>query len=362
MTWRSRKRSSSCSDAMSGKERGKLIWIRADHLPSYEERKHLVATALESGYVDIIIREEDKELARLGRYDALVRKGDALFLDQRKVAQWVEVRSPKDVDKAASFKDKVDAVVISAQDWKVIPLENLIADLQRSKTKVLAVATSVQEAKLFLETLEVGVDGLVLEADTPSQLKEYHLLASRPLPKIELVPAKVTRILPLAIGDRVCLDTCSLMKVGEGMLIGSQSACLFLVCSESVESEYVAARPFRVNAGAVHAYVLTPDGKTKYLSEMRSGEEALATDAQGNSRAVVIGRSKTERRPLLLLEAQVAERRFSTILQNAETIRLCTPSGPVSISDLKVGQEVLVRLEEGGRHFGRAIAETITET
>lgn len=159
----------------------------------------------------------------------------------------------------------------------------------------------------------------------------------------------------------MCLDTCSLLKVGEGMLIGSQSACLFLVSSESLESEYVASRPFRVNAGAVHAYALMPTGKTRYLSEIKSGDDVLAIDSDGRCRTVVVGRSKIERRPLLLLEVKAGERKYTTILQNAETIRMCTPTGPVSISDLKVGQEVLVRLEEGGRHFGQAISETITE-
>jgi 3-dehydroquinate synthase II len=136
---------------------------------------------------------------------------------------------------------------------------------------------------------------------------------------------------------------------------------MFLVNSESMESEYVAARPFRVNAGPVHANVLTPSGKTRYLSELRGGDEVMAVDSDGKCRNVVIGRSKIERRPLLLLEVKIDERKFSTILQNAETIRMCTPNGPISVSDLKVGQEVLVRVEAGGRHFGTAIAETITE-
>ena len=87
----------------------------------------------------------------------------------------------------------------------------------------------------------------------------------------------------------------------------------------------------------------------------------MAVDTEGSSRPVVVGRAKIEVRPLLLVEVESNGRRFTTILQNAETIRLCTPAGPVSISELKVGQEVLVRLEQGGRHFGHAIRETITE-
>lgn len=339
----------------------KIIWVRSDHLPSYEERKKVVSSALESGFVEIVIREEDKELGRLGRYDAIVLKGTSLYLEKERIGELVQIRSNDDLRKASALKDKVEHLLIEAKDWKVIPLENLIAELQRSKTKLLATASSPEEAKLFFETLEVGVAGVAIEPFSPSKLKDFHVLRSDQMPKVGLAKVVVTKIAPAGVGDRVCLDTCSLLRPGEGMLIGSQSACLFLVSSESLESEYVASRPFRVNAGAVHAYALMPSGKTRYLSEIRSGDEVLAIDSEGACRTVVIGRSKIERRPLLLLEVEAGGRKFTTILQNAETIRLCTPSGPVSISDLKVGQEVLVRLEEGGRHFGQAISETITE-
>ena len=80
----------------------------------------------------------------------------------------------------------------------------------------------------------------------------------------------------------------------------------------------------------MHAYVLLPSGKTKYLAEIiRGGDEVLAVDVEGNARPVVVGRSKVERRPLLLIEVDVGGKRFSTILQNAETIRMCTPDGPI---------------------------------
>ena len=55
------------------------------------------------------------------------------------------------------------------------------------------------------------------------------------------------------------MDTCELMIHGEGMLVGSQSAGLFLVEAEVNENPYVASRPFRVNAGpAIHVHVRPP--------------------------------------------------------------------------------------------------------
>jgi 3-dehydroquinate synthase II len=76
----------------------------------------------------------------------------------------------------------------------------------------------------------------------------------------------------------------------------------------------------------------------------------------------VVGRVKVERRPLMLVAAAVAGQEITTILQNAETIRLTRPSGEaVSIVTLQPGDEVLVALEEAGRHFGHKIQETILE-
>ncbi|MDW5563110.1 MAG: 3-dehydroquinate synthase II [Methanomassiliicoccus sp.] len=339
----------------------KTIWVRADLPGEYEERKSIVSSALEAGFVNIVIRDEDAALKRLGRFEALVARGDDILSGEERIGAVVTISGPGDLSKASAMRDRVKHLIIRARDWKVIPLENLIAEFQGSNTQLMASASTPEEAKLFLETMERGADGIVIEVDDPAALRSFVALDLQGPAKAELTAITVTGIYPLTMGDRVCVDTCSLLRIGEGMLVGSQSSCLFLVGSEAADSEYVASRPFRVNAGAVHSYVLMANGRTKYLSELKGGEEVLAVDGEGATRKAVVGRAKVERRPLLLVEAGESGKRYSTILQNAETIRLCTPDGPVSVSDLEVGQKVLVRLEEGGRHFGHSIKETIME-
>jgi hypothetical protein len=66
-----------------------------------------------------------------------------------------------------------------------------------------------------------------------------------------------------------------------------------------MESQYINSRPFRVNAGAVHAYVQAPSGKTAYLSELKSGAEVLVADAAGRAKTAVVGRCKIETRPMV---------------------------------------------------------------
>ncbi len=209
--------------------------------------------------------------------------------------------------------------------------------------------------------MEVGCDGIVITPDGPADLAAFSGIRTAEYPIVDLETAVITRISTLSLGDRVCIDTCSLLEQGEGMLIGSQSSCLFLVCSESFESEYVSARPFRVNAGAVHSYILCPDGTTRYLSEISSENELLSRMPDGSLRTVNVGRVKIEVRPMLYIEAKAGGKTYSVVLQNAETIRLGTPSGAVSVSDLSVGDQVYVRLESDGRHFGHTMAETICE-
>ncbi|RUM88569.1 MAG: 3-dehydroquinate synthase II, partial [Thermovibrio sp.] len=91
--------------------------------------------------------------------------------------------------------------------------------------------------------------------------------------------------------------------------------------------------------------------------------EIMIYNYKGEGRIAYVGRAKVERRPMLLVEAETENgKKVSAILQNAETIRLTSPKGePISVVDLKEGDEVLVYTEEPGRHFGMKVKETIVE-
>ena len=182
---------------------------------------------------------------------------------------------------------------------------------------------------------------------------------------LDLEYAEVTTVERTGSADRVCIDTSNMMDHDEGMLVGSMSRGLFFVHAETAESPYVASRPFRVNAGAVHAYVRTPGGETKYLSEVGSGTELQVVDTDGNTRETIVGRAKIEKRPMFRVEAEVQTEegtdRIETLLQNAETIKVNTPDGRKAVTDLEAGDEMLVYYEDTARHFGEAVEESIIE-
>lgn len=337
------------------------VWVGAIHQPSGESRKKVVLAALENGFDTVVLEKKDHDLAKLGRFRSILLDGADFVEDGEKVGRLVGIAKKSDEVAARRAAERFPNVVISAKDWKVIPLENLIVHFQGTGAKLLMLAKTAEEARLFFETMERGADGVLFVPSRLEELAKLRKLLEEGAPKLQMQEGKITVLRQLGLGDRVCIDTCSMLNVGEGMLIGNQSSCMFLIHSESLESEYAASRPFRVNAGPVHAYILMPDGTTRYLSELQGGDEALVVGADGHTRKVVVGRTKVERRPLLLIEADVDGERFSTIVQNAETIRVYSRGKVVSVSRLKLGDPITLKTEKGGRHFGMRVEETIRE-
>jgi len=369
-------------------------WLMASEGP-WEEMKPKITTALESGFDCVVAKQEDVEkvrklgdikvasfgterdkediliIGRGGEGDGSVplpeEFGASLDISLARavdglVSGYVEIRSKRYEEFAVELGKNVDYLVVVGTDWKVIPLENMIAGLQGEKVKIISGVKTAEEAEVALATLEKGADGILLDSSDLSEIKRVQKMAEKAgMAKLDLAIAKITGVRPVGMGDRVCVDTCTMMRPGEGMLVGSQSKAAFLVHSESEESSYVAARPFRVNAGAVHAYVKVGE-KTRYLSELKAGDEVTIVDKEGGMKTAVVGRVKIEKRPLMLIEAEVDGEKISTLLQNAETIKLVGEDGtPKSVTDLEVGDKVLVHFEGKARHFGMSIEESILE-
>ncbi|MFB6156091.1 MAG: 3-dehydroquinate synthase II [Haloferacaceae archaeon] len=260
---------------------------------------------------------------------------------------------------------EADYTLVVGENWQIIPLENLIARIG-DETELVAGVTTAEEAQTAFETLELGADGVLLDSDDPDEIREtVEARDEADREQLDLTWATVTAVERTGMADRVCVDTGNLMDHDEGMLVGSLGRGLFFVHAETAESPYVASRPFRVNAGAVHAYLRTPGGETKYLSELQAGDEVQITDVDGKTRDGIVGRVKIEKRPMFRVQAEIGGDdggdRIETLLQNAETIKVHTREGRTAVTDLEPGDEVLVYYEETARHFGEAVEESIIE-
>ena len=276
----------------------------------------------------------------------------------KKIGRKFQVLSNSDIENILSVAKKgLDFVIVEVKDWKIIPLENIIAKLHKIHTKIFAVARTPKEVRKMFSILEVGVDGVIFNASTINEVKEAMVYLGTK--SFDMKPAKIIEIKEVGDGERVCVDTASMLHKGEGMLIGNRSNFLFLVHNESVGSSFTSPRPFRVNAGAVHCYTLSPDGTTNYLSEIETGSEVLILNSKGKARRVTVGRSKIERRPMLMIKASVGKEIGGIIAQDAETIRFIKSNGQlVSVTHLKKGDTIMVHAKSAtGRHFGMEVSD-----
>ena len=381
------------------------VWLKADdEVGDWEARKRRITAGLEAGVDWVLVDRSDVERVReLGAVDvAAFGGGDVHVMEAEEEGPSPDatvvgkdgegdgtVDLPSDFSGSADLSalradgaqggyvrifdesyeafaeavaEEADYTLVVGEDWQIIPLENLIARIGEETTLVAGVRTA-EEAATAYETLEIGADAVLLDTDDPGEIRrtvEARDAVERET--LDLEYAEVTEIEQTGSADRVCIDTANMMDHDEGMLVGSMSRGLFFVHAETAESPYVASRPFRVNAGAVHAYLRVPGGETTYLSEVGSGTEVQIVDTGGNTREAVVGRAKIEKRPMFRVQAETEDGdRIETLLQNAETIKVHTREGRTAVTDLEPGDELLVYYEDTARHFGEAVEESIIE-
>lgn len=329
----------------------KEVWVKADPWD-----QDLVTAALEAGADAVLVPADRVEAVRqLGRITTVAAGGD---LQWHRDIEQVTVAAAADEDQVIRLAASGMRVLVKTPDWTIIPLENLVARTDN----IWIEAASLDQARTAAGILERGVAGVILTSRDPEDIRATLSALKNEGVLLPLVPLEVVRVRALGIGDRVCVDTCSLMTSGEGCLVGNSSQGLFLMQAESLDNPYVAPRPFRVNAGPVHAYILTPGGRTRYLAELAAGDQVLGVAAGGRALPLTVGRIKIERRPLLLIEAMGPFGPVTTICQNAETIRLVQPgSEPVSVVRVQPGDQVLGLVDQAGRHFGHRVVESIVE-
>jgi 3-dehydroquinate synthase II len=383
------------------------VWLKADDaVGDWEARKRRITAGIEAGVDWVLVDQRDVGRVRdLGQINIAAFAGDDVHVMDAEAQEDAEadaiivgkdgegdgtVDLPNDFSGSAdlttlrrtdgpagsyvrildsdyeAFAEEAakdaDYTIVIGEDWQIIPLENLIARIG-DETDLITGVQSAEEAKTAFETLELGADAVLLDSDNPDEIREtVEVRDETERERLDLQTATVTAIEQTGSADRVCVDTATMLEHDEGMLVGSMSRGLFFVHAETADSPYVASRPFRVNAGAVHAYVRTPGGGTKYLAELKSGDEVQVVDTDGHTREAIVGRAKIEKRPMFRIEAETENGdRIETLLQNAETIKVATSEGRKAITDIEEGDELLIYYEEVARHFGEEVDESIIE-
>ena len=298
----------------------------------------------------------------------LTGNADRVWIGEAADVAVVHLDDHRGQDEALSLVGMVDWILVRCSDWTMIPLENIVAAAAGSGTRVAAAISKAVDLNGAAFALQHGVDALLLPADEQLWVAAEAVAGERDsqdseesTESVELLLAGVTSIESGGVGERVCVDLTERLALGEGMLIGSSANALVLIHGETVPSEFVPSRPFRINAGAVHAYCLMADGSTRYLSELEAGDAVAITDSSGAIRPASIGRLKIERRPFLLVRFEIGERSGQVLAQQAETVRFINETGTLSVTSLEAGDRIMVRTSTGMRHVGRKVAGEMNE-
>ena len=102
---------------------------------------------------------------------------------KKKVALRIGIRGKEDENTAVKAAELgVDYIILNCPDWRVIPLENLIARIS-GKSKLIADVTKAEDAQLVLEALELGTDGVLLKTADSKELKKTAAITKKKIQK-----------------------------------------------------------------------------------------------------------------------------------------------------------------------------------
>ncbi len=329
-------------------------------LPPGAPGRELRSQARQRGFERFLLPESERASDRSGPGFHYLDGEQLRDAQGQPVGRVERVGSPEELERflVGGRHDQIELVEFRGE--RLIPLENLLS--RRKGTGELWVrAPGPASIPGLLGALERGSDAVVIALSGPEQLVEVELFleqAVRTLPWTEVV---VRESRPAGMGERVLVDTTSRLRPDEGLLVGSQAGLLLLALSESEGSRYTRPRAFRVNAGALHSYTLLAEGETRYLDELTAGDRVVVSRPDGPARAVRVGRLKVERRPLRLVVVEHGHQTFTLFAQEAETVRLRGPEGPVPVPEVVAGQRLWAVSLPPARHFGQVVEESLEE-
>ena len=388
---------------VAGVSRDSIVWFDAKR--SRGTTDTLLSRLAHSRYTGVVLYASDFELAELFHTTRLTRIVDVAtraefdeLCAQPLFQRWIETSDPApviassqlDVLLAAADKKlrtcyriavndaeslhssievgrRHDFVMIRFRDPTNSPLELVIASLQGTETvliKEIEDANDVDDAIVSLGVMEVGADGVLFSPQQHAVMDAFLArLGAAEIANIEISVGTVLRSTPIGMGHRSCLDLTTLFTPTEGMLVGSTSQGGILCCPEVFFLPYMELRPFRVNAGAVHSYIYNAHDRTDYMTELRAGSPVMIADIHGQTRKAIVGRVKTEVRPLRLIEVEFADKSIvNVIMQDDWHVRVFSDQGlPLNITELKAGDKVLGHVAAVGRHVGISVDEQIIE-
>jgi 3-dehydroquinate synthase class II len=109
----------------------------------------------------------------------------------------------------------------------------------------------------------------------------------------KLYPIEIEKIKEIGRGQNFCLNM-AFKPEKYGLLTGPYSRSYFLMHSPS----------HYINIGGASTYVFCKDYKTKYVNELKEGDELLTMDSNGNESSNIVKKIKTSYKPMLNIKGE----------------------------------------------------------
>ena len=91
----------------------------------------------------------------------------------KSLAYYKKVFSNDDIhDIENAIYNGANYIIVDADNWKIIPLENIIATLQNTRAKIFTTAKNSEEVRTMFAILELGVDGVILQTANVKEIEE----------------------------------------------------------------------------------------------------------------------------------------------------------------------------------------------
>ena len=198
-----------------------------------------------------------------------------------------------------------------------------------------------RRARVMLEALETGVDGVVLRTNDPNEVRALDAMmreyfGGECAEKISLVGARVTGVSRVGAGDRCAVDASALIFRRARACWWAPSRAVYFSCTRKTSSVDTSTRVrFASTPVRRRVTVARRAGRRIIYPSWRAGSEILVVDSSGRARVANVARVKMERRSLVMIEAEHPDvpGTLAVLLQNAETCRRASNGRCVSVSN-----------------------------
>ena len=181
--------------------------------------KELVQEAFNHNFLNFLISKETiKEFEKIERLHLYSRDLDIpskyiIYVDKRKLEKnltsekyryknsgfFIDLNRKEDEREIIELSKTgyFDFIIVSAKNWKIIPFENIIAEMHSNDTDLIALVDSIKEAQLVFNILEIGVDGILFKPKDVDDISKLKKLLQTEI-YIKLTKAKITNIQSIA--------------------------------------------------------------------------------------------------------------------------------------------------------------------